>query len=66
MYNKLIGIGGEALFEANHGTIPRHFLEWQMGKKAMSNPIATIYAWTEGLKYIAKMEKNHDLLAFCD
>lgn len=31
----------------------------------MSNPIATIYAWTEGLKRIAQIEKNADLLAFC-
>jgi isocitrate dehydrogenase len=53
MYNKLVGIQGEVLFEANHGTIPRHFFEWQMGKKALSNPIATIYTWTEGLRYIA-------------
>jgi isocitrate dehydrogenase len=35
------------------------------GNKALSNPIATIYAWTEGLKRVAQIEKNADLLAFC-
>jgi len=32
----------------------------------VSNPIATIYAWTEGLKRIAQIEKNAELLAFCE
>lgn len=36
-----------------------------MGKRPQSNPVATIYAWTEALKHIGRLEKNRDLQEFC-
>jgi isocitrate dehydrogenase len=66
MYNHLVGAKGEHVFETNHGTIPRHYQEWKTTNKAYSNPIATIYTWTEALRHLSHNGKNHDLHAFCD
>ena len=35
--------------EAAHGTVTRHYREHQKGNKTSTNPIASIYAWTQGL-----------------
>jgi isocitrate dehydrogenase len=52
--------------EAAHGTITRHYREWQKGKETSTNPIASIYAWTRGLAHRAKLDNNGDLLHFCE
>ena len=52
--------------EAAHGTVTRHFREYQSGKETSTNSIASIYAWTGGLKHRAKIDKNSQLMAFCD
>jgi len=52
--------------EAAHGTVTRHFREHQAGKETSTNPIASIYAWTSGLKYRAKFDNTPELTAFCD
>ena len=51
--------------EAAHGTVTRHFREHQKGKPTSTNPIASIFAWTQGLSYRAKFDKNEALAAFC-
>ena len=66
MFNRLIGQHGELMAETNHGTIPKHYLNWQKGNEALSNPIATIYSWTEGLRHRAKLDNNTKLSEFCD
>jgi len=50
--------------EAAHGTVTRHFREHQKGKETSTNSIASIYAWTGGLKHRAKLDNNEQLMRF--
>ncbi len=50
--------------EAAHGTITRHFREYQKGNPISTNPIASIFAWTRGLSFRGKLDKNQDLIDF--
>jgi isocitrate dehydrogenase len=50
--------------EAAHGTVTRHYRLHQEGKATSTNPIASIFAWTQGLKYRAKFDGNQDLEHF--
>src|SRR4051812_48286431 len=50
--------------EAAHGTVTRHYREHQKGKETSTNPIASIFAWTSGLRYRAKLDNNQDLARF--
>ena len=50
--------------EAAHGTVTRHYREHQKGKQTSTNSIASIYAWTGGLKHRAKLDGNDALMKF--
>jgi len=50
--------------EAAHGTVTRHFRQHQQGKKTSTNPIASIFAWTQGLAFRGKLDNNQELIAF--
>ena len=50
--------------EAAHGTVTRHYREHQKGKATSTNSIASIYAWTGGLKHRAKLDSNDALMKF--
>lgn len=50
--------------EAAHGTVTRHYRQHQQGKKTSTNPIASIYAWTQGLAFRGKLDGNQDLINF--
>ncbi len=50
--------------EAAHGTVTRHFREHQKGKATSTNSVASIYAWTGGLKHRAKLDDNAQLMRF--
>ncbi len=50
--------------EAAHGTVTRHFREHQKGKATSTNSVASIYAWTGGLKHRAKLDDNANLMRF--
>jgi len=52
--------------EAAHGTVTRHYREYQKGNKTSTNPIASIYAWTRGLAFRGKLDGNKDLIEFCN
>lgn len=52
--------------EAAHGTVTRHYRLHQEGKATSTNPIASIYAWTRGLKYRGRFDKNDALVAFAE
>jgi len=52
--------------EAAHGTVTRHFREHQKGKPTSTNPIASIFAWTQGLKYRGKFDGTPDVVTFAD
>jgi isocitrate dehydrogenase len=51
--------------EAAHGTVTRHYREHQKGNPTSTNPIASIFAWTRGLEFRGKLDKNQDLINFC-
>jgi isocitrate dehydrogenase len=50
--------------EAAHGTVTRHFRDHQAGKQTSTNPIASIFAWTQGLSHRAKLDSNAALASF--
>ncbi len=50
--------------EAAHGTITRHYRLHQQGKETSSNPIASIFAWTQGLIHRGKLDNNQELIKF--
>jgi isocitrate dehydrogenase len=52
--------------EAAHGTVTRHYRMHQQGKETSTNPIASIFAWTRGLAYRAKLDDNEELKVFCE
>jgi isocitrate dehydrogenase len=52
--------------EAAHGTVTRHYREHQKGRPTSTNPIASIYAWTQGLKYRGRFDGTPDVVAFAD
>lgn len=64
MTSVLFSPDGYILTEAAHGTVTRHYREHQKGKETSTNSIASIYAWTRGLYYKAKADKNDGLLNF--
>ena len=47
--------------EAAHGTVTRHYREYQKGKDTSTNPIASIFAWSRGLWYRGQFDKNEPL-----
>lgn len=51
--------------EAAHGTVTRHFRDHQQGKPTSTNPIASIFAWTQGLAFRGKLDGNQQLVDFC-
>jgi isocitrate dehydrogenase len=50
--------------EAAHGTVTRHYREWQKGKETSTNPIASIFAWTQGLAYRGAFDDTPDVVKF--
>ena len=50
--------------EAAHGTVTRHYREYQKGKSTSTNSIASIFAWTRGLAHRAKLDGNAALDKF--
>lgn len=51
--------------EAAHGTVTRHYRDYQKGKPTSTNPIASIFAWTRGLEHRGKLDGNTELINFC-
>ncbi len=52
--------------EAAHGTVTRHYRQHQAGKETSTNPIASIFAWTQGLKYRGRFDGNDALMDFAE
>ncbi len=52
--------------EAAHGTVTRHYRQHQKGEQTSTNSIASIYAWTGGLKHRAKLDSNTPLMNFAE
>jgi isocitrate dehydrogenase len=52
--------------EAAHGTVTRHYRQYQKGEETSTNPIASIFAWTQGLIYRGKFDGNQELISFAE
>jgi len=52
--------------EAAHGTVTRHYRMHQQGKATSTNPIASIFAWTGGLKFRGKFDDTPDVVRFAE
>jgi isocitrate dehydrogenase len=52
--------------EAAHGTVTRHYRQWQKGEQTSTNSIASIFAWTRGLSHRAKLDATPDLAHFAE
>jgi len=50
--------------EAAHGTVTRHYRQHQQGKPTSTNPIASIFAWTQGLAFRGGLDNNTELVNF--
>ena len=50
--------------EAAHGTVTRHYRQYQRGESTSTNSIASIFAWTRGLAHRAKLDGTPDLAHF--
>ncbi|MDT4992133.1 MAG: isocitrate dehydrogenase [Actinoplanes sp.] len=52
--------------EAAHGTVTRHYRQWQKGEKTSTNPIASIFAWTGGLKHRGLLDATPAVTGFAE
>lgn len=52
--------------EAAHGTVTRHYRQWQKGEKTSTNPIASIFAWTGGLKHRGVLDEAPAVSEFAE
>jgi isocitrate dehydrogenase len=52
--------------EAAHGTVTRHYRLHQQGKPTSTNPIASIFAWTQGLKYRGQFDNTPEVVRFAE
>jgi isocitrate dehydrogenase len=52
--------------EAAHGTVTRHYRQHQEGKPTSTNPIASIFAWTQGLAHRGKLDSTPEVTAFAE
>ncbi|MGC2199637.1 MAG: NADP-dependent isocitrate dehydrogenase [Stellaceae bacterium] len=52
--------------EAAHGTVTRHYRQHQLGKETSTNPIASIFAWTRGLRYRGTFDNTPDVVRFAE
>ena len=52
--------------EAAHGTVTRHYREHQKGNKTSTNPIASIFAWTQGISYRGAFDETPDVVKFAE
>ena len=66
MTSVLVSPDGKYEYEAAHGTVTRHYRRWQKGEKTSTNPIASIFAWTGGLKHRADLDNTPEVKHFAE
>nr|XP_031862647.1 isocitrate dehydrogenase, NADP-dependent [Kwoniella shandongensis]KAA5529719.1 isocitrate dehydrogenase, NADP-dependent [Kwoniella shandongensis] len=65
MTSELITPDGKTMeSEAAHGTVTRHYRQYQQGHETSTNPVASIFAWTRGLAFRAKLDDTPALARF--
>ena len=50
--------------EAAHGTVTRHYRQHQRGEATSTNPVASIFAWTQGLEHRGKLDGTPEVSGF--
>ena len=65
MTSVLMNADGVMESEAAHGTVTRHWRQYEKGLATSTNPIASIFAWSRGLDHRGKLDGNEDLRRFC-
>lgn len=66
MTSVLVSPDGNYEFEAAHGTVTRHYYKYLDGEKTSTNSMATIFAWTGGLRKRGELDGINELCAFAD
>jgi isocitrate dehydrogenase len=66
MTSVLVSPDGHYEYEAAHGTVTRHYYRHLKGEETSTNPVATIFAWTGGLRKRGELDGNAALTAFAD
>eukprot|EP00659_Diplonema_papillatum_P020903 gene20903-32252_t len=67
MTSVLVCPDGETIeAEAAHGTVTRHYRAHQRGEETSTNPIASIYAWSGGIRHRGKLDGNAEAVKFAD
>lgn len=56
--------GRTCMTEAAHGTVTRHYREYQKGNETSTNPVASIFAWTRGLIKRGELDGTQDVVKF--
>jgi len=64
MTSVLMTPDGKVEAEAAHGTVTRHYRQHQRGEKTSTNPIASIFAWTRGLKHRGMLDSTPEVQEF--
>jgi isocitrate dehydrogenase len=52
--------------EAAHGTVTRHYRQYQQGRPTSTNPIASIFAWTRGIAHRGKLDGTPEVAQFAE
>ncbi len=52
--------------EAAHGTVTRHYRQHQQGNETSTNPIASIFAWSQGLSHRARIDETPEVAKFAE
>lgn len=66
MTSVLVSPSGEYEYEAAHGTVRRHYYEYLKGNKTSTNPTASIFAWTGGIRKRGELDGTYDVVDFAD
>jgi len=66
MTSVLVSPDGNYEYEAAHGTVTRHYYRYLKGEDTSTNPMATIYAWTGGLRKRGELDELPELCRFAD
>ena len=66
MTSVLVSPDGKFEYEAAHGTVTRHYYRYLKGDRTSTNPIATIFAWSGGLRKRGELDNLPDLIDFAD
>lgn len=64
MTSVLVSPDGHYEFEAAHGTVRRHYYEHLKGNPTSTNSVASIFAWTGGIKKRGEMDQTPDVVRF--